>query len=451
MKKKESIVVLYSKDRKDLSALALEEYFALAHKDMDLIAIPDDEFCVKWKSKLARKIYVFAMRNCSVLYTAWSKMQSKLFRVKGGDIKAAKTNADIVEKLMTEEADVKADEKTVAQASDAYQTAEAAEDIKTEGGEPKSVGQSLAIRPQQQQQTEKKPKVSKKTRRVRNIIRRFEPRIILCVEKKGLKLALKARKELANKCKIFAFNGDFAYEKLLLQNGVDEFFAINSSAKNTAVGKGVEESKISVVEGLPLPRECFKKYSAKEVKELLCISNDKPIITIVGGRYGRESIKKQFDVLLKFADTYNIVAVTGGSKGLANYYRMAAKAVNCADSVYILEKIDNFSKVLCVTDILVSAPTTAICYEAFYRKIPVVLSGFSGMVEKGNAQYMFAKNLALDGGEDEILENALRSIANDDKVKNAMLVAMEKAGSNAVVTMGDMLYNSVYKIIGEEA
>ena len=345
MKDKKSIIILYSKGLYDTNALDLADELKKVGSDCHVLAIADDKYTNFGRSRVMRGCYKFSIRNCRWMYSCYSNMTAKK----------------------------KAASKVL-------------KNIKADPTERTGVGKFAYD-------------LTCRYYKVKNILRRYEPDIVLCFTPNVLKSAIKANEQLRMyTTKIYACLTDFALDMRFFNRRTAGYLVQNIDIKKRLVGEGIDENKIFVTSILADKVEYLDKAS---IKSEIGIMNDKPCVLLVGGRYGASAVKSAFSTLINYTEHFNIIMLSGGSKTIVNMARSIAQSVS--DSVFVINSVDNIAKLYNVADIVVATPTSCICSEVLaYGKTLILLKG-AGQMENANQQYLLSHNYALDGTKKEKL------------------------------------------------
>ncbi|MDE6189933.1 MAG: hypothetical protein K2G37_06635 [Clostridia bacterium] len=245
-------------------------------------------------------------------------------------------------------------------------------------------------------------------RKFDNIAMRFDAHYVICTTQYSLRKAVIAREKYNLQGKIFALLTDYVLQDNFVSLDIDGYFVVTKKAKHALINKGVEDNKIFVIH-MPLPPATPVKRSKEEIKKQFDIRNDLPTLMVVGGRYGSKYL---YDALVNVCEKeeFNILVFVDGNIGVNKKFKRYAKNNFVSNNVYIVQKINDLSRAYYIADYILAAPTSAICYEALLRKIPLILMDGANNVENKNSKYLVASGYAYSGINKKRIDRALEEI-----------------------------------------
>lgn len=390
---KKNIVILYSKNHMDQTAIALKEEFSKRNENYNLIAIKTDEFTNFCGAKISEGFYKFSIRNMPWLNQLIGLLADKL-------------------NSKREDASKKKKKETKEQTSDDNNT----QPVVNVSNKP------VVTKEEKEGFIEK---YRKQLRKVDNIITRYDPEIIVCTTPRSLTKALWAKERTNCRSIICAALTDYCVDRGFNSAAADYFIVQNSAEKQTLETLGIEEKKI-IVCGTPIVDAVKKEWDRQEVLKELGVENENlPIVTIVGGRYGSGRIKSAFKDLAVYSGNFNIIVMTNGAQSVKSFISSYCKSSGITSNVYCVDEISDMSKIYSITDCMVTAPTASITYEAMSRKIPVVLMKPSNNVESGNYSYLTSNAFALRGEKHSHIVPSVLSCINKEEEEKIILKNIE--------------------------
>lgn len=263
-------------------------------------------------------------------------------------------------------------------------------------------------------------------RRIRNILLRYNPEVVVCSTPKLLRDAAKAcdKAKLKN-IDICALVTDYCLDARFVNFKTNKYFVQNNDVKERLVSLGIEEEKIDVI-GTPLSKQSKETFDKGQVLEELGINNDKMNIVIVGGRYGQSAVRNVFTSLAELENDINIIVLSGGNNGLIKYCELITKNRKIEDKVKLIEGIDKFAKLYSVADILITSPTASITYEAMFHNKNLILCNGGDALENRNSHYLATNQLALLGRNNDELIASISKIMSDVEFANDMMYAQNE-------------------------
>ncbi|MGN0789015.1 MAG: hypothetical protein ACI4MY_03675, partial [Christensenellales bacterium] len=271
------------------------------------------------------------------------------------------------------------------------------------GGEDKST---------QPKQIDKDGEVKVKYRKIDNVLKRFDPDVVLCLSPKSHDKALKARQKLGKNMPIYAMTTDYCMDYDFINALSDGYFVQNQQVSQALLASGIESQKI-LVAGTPAKRS-DKTYDRETVCRKYGVDPTLPTILMVGGRYGCDYLKDAFSALGEYYRTVNIIVVTSGSKSLKNYIKTYCGNKGIDRNVSLVDNPQDMQELYSITRVLVTSPTAGVTFEAIANALPMVLIKPMNNIEKGNYSYLTSQSLAYCGaGKHQLLSSTL-SLLNDE-------------------------------------
>lgn len=387
MLEKKTILLLYGEGRYDTSIMAVKDYLE-DKKDCYVVAISDKELYPFFRYKIAIHSYKLLNRSC-----AWL---NKLYL----------TFNTLVNKL-------------------------GAKQSKKECKELKKPSDGLG---------EIFYSWTEQYRRIRNVLLKYNPEMVLCSTPKLLRDTARA----CDKAKIKDINiggliTDYALDSRFVNYKVTNYFVQNDNVKERLASFGINEDIIQIM-GTPLPQSGKMQFERSQILQELGINNDKKNVVIVGGRYGASAIKGVFTTIAELDVDINIIVASSGNNGLVKYCELIAKNRGIENRLYIIEEIDEFAKLYAVADILITSPTATITYEALYHNLKLVVCEGGDAIENRNAHYLATNQLALLGRNNEELVASLSKFMSDEEFFNDMVnIQNEFVVPNCDKALGDAI------------
>ena len=109
-------------------------------------------------------------------------------------------------------------------------------------------------------------------RKFDNIAMRFDADYVICTSQYTIKKAVIAKEKYRLKGKIFALLTDYALQDNFVNFDLDGYFVITKRTKDALVKKGLDESKIYIID-MPLPTPAPIKRTNEEIRKQFDIRN----------------------------------------------------------------------------------------------------------------------------------------------------------------------------------
>lgn len=280
-------------------------------------------------------------------------------------------------------------------------------------------------------------------KKLENICMRYDAEYVVCTSQFGIKRAVLAREKYGLSGKIYALLTDFDLQHNFINKYLDGYFVITKKTKDELTERGIDADKIYVI-NMPLERKeavqdekpshkrpskvhsepsdttekiietVEEPVSKDDIKKKFNIRNDLPIITILGGRYGSKYSYNALRDVAGFKDC-NILVITDGNKTIFRKFSRWSKKNECTHNIYFADNVKGLEEVYRITDYLIAAPTSAICFEAITRGIPLILMDSANNVETKNSKYLVSNGFAYSGISNERIKTAMAGYLKDIK------------------------------------
>lgn len=223
--------------------------------------------------------------------------------------------------------------------------------------------------------------------RMLNIIKRFDPVVMICTTPYALHMAIRAKRLLGRDVNVVGAVTDFALDPAFVQPGADGYFVENPEVRLRLIRFGVDEERIAVI-GMPSVAKRDDK-STEEKRRALGITNDLPVVVVDGGIYDTETLKEDVVQLMRNKRDYNLVIVTASGK-MRRYYMDLPEF---AAGVVINDKMNE--SVLDVASVLVTMPNSKTIFGAFMRGVSVVVAQSVTTLEHEIRRYLVKRALVI--------------------------------------------------------
>ncbi|MDE6475198.1 MAG: hypothetical protein K2L70_08880 [Clostridia bacterium] len=252
-------------------------------------------------------------------------------------------------------------------------------------------------------------------RKFDNISMRFDADYVICTTQYSIHKAVIAREKYNLGGKIFALVTDYDLQDNFVSHDVDGYFVITQKCKTALIDKGIDEKIIFVV-SMPLKTPTAIKRSKEDVRKQFNIRNELPIITMVGGRYGSKHL---CDALVSVCENkeYNFIVIDGGNSLIEKKFKKLGKkdGKSVSNNVYFVKSGNEMERAYYISDCILSAPTSAITYEALLHKIPLLLIDSANNVETKNSKFLVSNGYAYSAINKDRLLIALEKYKKDKK------------------------------------
>lgn len=278
-------------------------------------------------------------------------------------------------------------------------------------------------------------------RDAKKIIKEFKPDIVIGVGGYVTAPVIYAAKKLGYKTLIHEQNSRLGLSNRFLVKYAD---IIAVSFENTI--NYVLDLKKVVFTGNPCSEEAIKKLPMK--KKELGLSDDKKLVLIVMGSLGSTTINDKMKNMLQLFNNkdYEVVFITGN-----NYYDQF-KDLKLASNIKIVPYIDDMSRLMKVTDLMVSRAGATTMSEIIALNVPAILIPSPHVTDNHqlkNAMDLYEKDVALLLEEKNLkgdalvkmVDNLLRNTNKYNKIKKNLARLTIKDSANRIYTLAYNLVN----------
>ncbi len=383
---KGTVLILYQSGVYDQSAKAIEDYMNVNYRDYEVVAVDQDRFSYLFSAKIQRGLYKASARLLPI------------FNNFVGPIRiGSKKDAD--------------------------------DRVSSNSTQPKEVGEGSEVKV--------------KYRKIDNVLKRFNPDVVLCLSPKSHDKAIKARKKLGKNMPIYAMTTDYCLDSDFINALSDGYFVQNQQVAQDMLASGVESQKILIAG--TCAKHSDKTYDRVAVCQKYDVDPTLPVILMIGGRYGCDYLKDAFSALGEYYRTVNLIVVTSGSKSLKNYIKTYCKSKGIDRNVSLVDNLQDMQELYSIARVLVTSPTAGVTFEAIANHLPMVLIKPMNSIEKGNYSYLTSQSLAYCGaGKHQLLSSTL-SLLNDEGEYAKAVSRLDGRGEDVTAMVCSILTDRAYE------
>ncbi len=217
-------------------------------------------------------------------------------------------------------------------------------------------------------------KLSKKERRIKNAIIRFNPEYILTVTPFAQNSVVEAKIIAGLKNSVVYFYPYLTADKSIINSQTDLYLLENGELKNMLVDNHLSPKK-AVVLGLPYSLKKLERDETNLLKQEFGLPKSKTVLLNANDKKECENI---LSLLVDQGDIIN-VAVNCANADVSHFGNILAKGKGMTIQFI---KSENLDKLISVSDILITECDIPIIYKAFGVKLPVISFARNSQEEK---------------------------------------------------------------------
>jgi processive 1,2-diacylglycerol beta-glucosyltransferase len=272
-----------------------------------------------------------------------------------------------------------------------------------------------------------------------SLIEDFLPDIILCTHPFPIEMLSILKRKNKIDVPVIGLLTDYAVHSYWLYNYIDYYVIANEDFKQDMIRRGVNEN-IILPFGIPVSDEFLKDYDKNEVRKSLGLDPEKLTLLIMGGGCGIGNIKNIFEILQKSPLDFQSIICTGKNSRLKKQIEKISKTSN--KKALVLGFTDEVSKLMSISDILITKPGGLTIAEALIKKIPIIISSAIPGQEERNSDYLLNNGLAARVKGSQNILSVLKQVTDSkERIKYMQKMAYEKSKPYAARDLCHFLYN----------
>lgn len=248
------------------------------------------------------------------------------------------------------------------------------------------------------------PKIVKNTRRLKEIIHRynsskmkaliedFRPDAIACTQAFPCGMVADYKVTFNSTIPLVGILTDFYPHSYWIYDAVNRYVVASEEARVRLIESGVPADKISIF-GMPIDISFNAPLNRQQVIKRLGLEESAKTILVMGGSGGLGPIKGIVKVLDKVNSKIQIIVVTGNNTRLQSYLQARIKKFN--KRIWLVGYTENMSELMSVSDILITKPGGLTVSEALAKALPLIIVNPIPGQEAKNTQFLLQKKTAL--------------------------------------------------------
>jgi processive 1,2-diacylglycerol beta-glucosyltransferase len=225
------------------------------------------------------------------------------------------------------------------------------------------------------------------TNGLKEVLRNFQPDIIICTHFLPMELLLKLRRQARLTQPIYCVITDHAAHTFWTYTELDGYFVADKQTRTQLIDRGVPAANIHVT-GIPIDPSFAepKEYAAARAR--LNLPGAGPVITLFGGGVSNERVRIIAQGLLASGIAGSLIVVAGRNTTLVE--ALADLQSSPTMSLQILGYITYVDDLVAASDLVVTKAGGLIVSEVLARGVPLVVIDPIPGQEEWNADYVVA-------------------------------------------------------------
>lgn len=260
----------------------------------------------------------------------------------------------------------------------------------------------------------------------KNFLIAYSPHAIVCTQAFPCAVLSTMKRSGDLKVPLVAAITDFEANTYWPNEGVDLYTVATEFTKDRLVARGIPESQIEIL-GIPIDQVFSMPCNPDQIREKIGISAHLKTVLVMGGSLGFGPIPEIIENLIQCQTRFQILAVTGLNKKLAN--ELEGLIPTSRHPLYIFGFIDNVNELMAISDMIVTKPGGLTSTEALVKNIPMlIVKPIPGQEEK-NSQFLVNQGVAIRTNEVNEVCSIVDSMFQNEAQLSAMKERIQKFGS----------------------
>jgi len=205
-------------------------------------------------------------------------------------------------------------------------------------------------------------------RRIGRLIEQTRPEVVVCTQAFPCGLVAEYKRRSRRPLPLIAVLTDLVPNAFWVYDEVDTYVVACEEGREKLRREGVPSEKILML-GIPIDPVFSSRKPAEEVRERFGLSQDLPIVMIMGGGHGLGPIKSVIQQLDDSPVSLQIALVCGINKEL---YRWVRKQ-SFRHKIIAFQYVDHIDELMSVSAVLVTKPGGITTAEALTMTLPMVI------------------------------------------------------------------------------
>ena len=260
--------------------------------------------------------------------------------------------------------------------------------------------------------------------KLKNLILEKNPDIIISTHPFSSQMVSYLKKKDKINCMLATILTDFAsHEQWLVGHEyTDLFFVSNDNMEKQLVSHGIDKDKIYDT-GIPVSDKFLMEFNKEEIFNSFDLDIEKPVILFFGGGefgLGKDRTIAVLQSLIKNANNYQIVAVSGKNAKMKESFETVVTDLNASDRVKVLGYTDKVPELMSISSVVVTKPGGLTTSESLVSNLPMIIINPIPGQEEENAIFLQNHNVGIWIKKTDDIDAKISKIFSSDNQLEAM-------------------------------
>jgi processive 1,2-diacylglycerol beta-glucosyltransferase len=262
-------------------------------------------------------------------------------------------------------------------------------------------------------------------RNLHGLLERMKPSVVVCTHAFPCN-AMAAYKRLFDpSIPVLGIVTDYVVHPFWIYKSIDAYAVATPEERSAMIARGLDPARIEVT-GIPVDPRFGRPRERDDVRRLLGLPLDKPVVLVMGGGLGLGPIATTARALAQSGRDVCAVVIVGRNARVQR--RVALDALRVPYETRVLGFVDNVDAYMHAADVLVTKPGGLTVAEALVAGVPMVLMRPLPGQEERNARYLVARGAALRARQESDLARTVAALIDDAPRREALRAAAASIG-----------------------
>lgn len=293
------------------------------------------------------------------------------------------------------------------------------------------------------------PQVLKNTRKLRNLIHRFnslklktllndfKPDAVACTQAFPCGMVADYKKTYKVDLPLLGILTDYAPHSYWLYDEVDVYIVSCEEAKDKLIKNGIPPEKIKTW-GIPISPKFNRWHRREDIFNKLNLNPSLPTVLIMGGGRGFGPIEEVMLSLAKITRAIQILVVTGTNRRLLKW--LHKKGLHLKNETHVFGYVNNIEELMEISTLVITKPGGLTTAEALCKNLPMVIANPIPGQEANNTRFLLNAGVAVRAkNKEELIILTEELLNNPAKLEQMRDAAKIYSKPNAAVEAAKLL------------